>query len=79
MLFNIGEQIRKERKHRRISQEKVAKELGMSRSTVSQIEAGVIREIGVRKLIRIMEYLGLEMRVRQAGAPPTLEELRGEK
>jgi hypothetical protein len=37
-----------------------------------------VPEIGVRKLIRILEYLGLELRVRPAGNPPTLEELREE-
>ena len=79
MLFEIGEEIRKERKHRKIPQEKIAKELGMSRTTISQIESGTVQEIGVRKLIRILEYLDLELRVRPAGAPPTLEELRGDK
>jgi transcriptional regulator with XRE-family HTH domain len=77
MLFKIGEQIKKERKQRRVSQEKMAHELGMSRSTISQIEAGIIQEIGVRKLIRIFDYLGLEIQVRPAGAPPTLDELQG--
>lgn len=48
----------------------------MSRTTIGQIESGTVREIGVRKLIRILEYLGLELRVRQLGTPPTLEELR---
>jgi transcriptional regulator with XRE-family HTH domain len=79
MLFEIGEEIRKERKRRKISQEKMAKYLEMSRATISQIESGTVREIGVRKLIRILEYLNLELRVRLAGAPPTLDELRGEK
>lgn len=76
MLIAIGIEIRKERKRRKISQEKVADALGMSRSTISQIESGTIQEIGARKLIRILEYLGLELRVRPAGMPPTLDELR---
>jgi transcriptional regulator with XRE-family HTH domain len=79
MLFEIGEEIRKERKRRKISQEKMAKDLEMSRATISQIESGTVQEIGVRKLIRILEYLNLELRVRPAGAPPTLDELRGDK
>ena len=53
-------------------------DVGMGRSTISQIETGIVQEIGVRKLIRILEYLGLEIHVRQAGAPPTLDELRGD-
>jgi len=79
MLFEIGEEIRKERKRRKISQEKMAKDLEMSRATISQIESGTVQEIGIRKMIRILEYVGLEIRMRPAGAPPTLDELRGEK
>lgn len=77
MLFKIGQQIKKERKLRRVSQEKMAHELGMSRSTISQIEAGIIQDIGVRKLIRMLDYLGLEIQLRPSGAPPTLDELQG--
>ncbi len=76
MLCEIGDIIRAERKRQRITQGKLATDLGMSRATISQIESGTVPDIGVRKLIRILEYLGLELRVRQAGSPPTLEELR---
>ncbi len=79
MLFEIGENIRKERKLRKLSQEKLASALGMSRATISQIESGSVQEIGVRKLMRILDYLDLELRVRPAGAPPTLDELREQK
>jgi transcriptional regulator with XRE-family HTH domain len=34
--------------------------LGMSRTTIGQIENGIIRKVGIRKLIRILGYLGLE-------------------
>jgi transcriptional regulator with XRE-family HTH domain len=79
MLFKIGEEIRNERKKRRLSQEDLSRETGVSRATISQIETGVVLEVGLRKVIRILDYLGLELRVRPAGAPPTLEELRGDK
>ena len=51
----------------------------MSRTTIGQIENGSIQEIGVRKLIRVLEFLGLELSVRPAGKPPTLEEIRKEE
>jgi len=76
MLFKIGKYIRRERKQRKISQSALAELLGMSRSTISQIENGTVQDIGVRKLIRILEFLDLELRVRPAGVPPTLDELR---
>ena len=79
MLLNIGQQIRNNRKKRKISQAELAKALGMSRTTIGQIENGTVQEIGVRKLIRILEFLGLALCARQAGQPPTLEELREEE
>jgi len=79
MLFDIGQQIRAERKRRKLSQADLARLLRMSRTTISQIENGTVQEIGVRKLIRILDVLGLELRVRSAGAPPTLDELRQEE
>lgn len=79
MLFDIGKQIRQVRKSRKISQAEIAKALGMSRTTIGQIENGSVQEIGVRKLIRLLEFLGLELRVRPAGQPPTLEDLREEE
>ena len=76
MLFEIGESIRKARKQRNITQAALARALGMSRTTIGQIENGTVQEIGVRKLIRVLAFLELELRVRPAGRPPTLEELR---
>jgi transcriptional regulator with XRE-family HTH domain len=78
MLFNIGKRIRHERKLRKVSQSEMAKALGMSRTTIGQIENGTVQDIGVRKLIRILDFLELELRVRSAGRPPTLEEIREE-
>jgi len=75
MLLEIGKQIRQARNSRKISQSELGKVLGMSRTTIGQIENGIVQDIGVRKLIRLLEFLGMELRVRPAGKPPTLEEL----
>ena len=76
MLFEIGRHIRNERKRRKMSQATLANMLGMSRTTIGQIENGNIQDIGIRKLLRILEVLDLEIRIRKAGMPPTLDELR---
>jgi transcriptional regulator with XRE-family HTH domain len=78
MLFEIGQQIRLARKSRKLSQAGLAAALGMSRTTIGQIEKGSVQDIGIRKVIRILELLGLELRVRPLGKPPTLEELQEE-
>lgn len=75
-MFEIGAQIRVARKSRRLTQARLAESLGMSRTTIGQVENGTVREIGVRKLLRILEFLELELSVRGAGRPPTLDELR---
>ena len=79
MFMDIGSHIRTARKKRKLSQTVVARALGMSRTTIGQIENGTVSDIGVRKLIRLLEYLELEIVVRPGGAPPTLEELREEE
>lgn len=79
MLFEIGNEIRAERKRRKITQDQLARTFGMSRSTISQIEKGIVQDIGIRKVIRILEYLDLELRVRPRGVPPTLEDLQQER
>jgi transcriptional regulator with XRE-family HTH domain len=79
MIFEIGQQIKLARKQRKMSQANLAMLLGVSRTTIGQIENGTIQEIGVRKLIRILEMFELELRVRPTGRPPTLDELREEE
>ena len=79
MLSKIGKQIRVARKSRKFTQADLASTLGMSRTTIGQIEKGTVQEIGIRKVIRILEFLRLELAVRPLGKPPTLEELQEEE
>ncbi len=78
-LKRIGSRIRGARKELGLTQAALAAEVGISRTTLSLLEGGVIQELGIRKVIRILDRLGLELTTRPAGAPPTLEEIRGER
>jgi transcriptional regulator with XRE-family HTH domain len=78
VLFTIGRSIREARKRQNVTQSEAAKVAGIGRSSLSQIENGAIPEIGIRKVIRVLDFLGLELTTRPRGAPPTLEELREE-
>ncbi|MDP2646095.1 MAG: helix-turn-helix transcriptional regulator [Desulfobacterales bacterium] len=78
MLFLLGNAIREARRQQKLTQSALAKATGIGRSTLSQIENGSVSEIGIRKIIRLLDYLGLELITRPRGAPPTLEELRQE-
>jgi transcriptional regulator with XRE-family HTH domain len=78
-LKRIGIQVRGARKVQGITQAALAAETGVSRTTLSLLESGIIQELGIRKVIRILDRLGLELTTRPAGAPPTLEEIREER
>jgi transcriptional regulator with XRE-family HTH domain len=78
MLFLLGNAIREARRRQKLTQSALANATGIGRSTLSQIENGVVIDIGIRKIIRVLDYLGLELTTRPQGAPPTLEELRQE-
>jgi len=78
-LKRIGIQVREARKGQGITQAALAAGTGVSRTTLSLLESGIIQELGIRKVIRILDRLGLELTTRPAGAPPTLEEIREER
>lgn len=64
-----GAVVRNARKQAKLSQAEVAKQLGMSRTTVSQIEAGTIPELGIRKYVALCELLGLAFVIGPRTAP----------
>ncbi len=74
-LDEIGQQICKARKTKKISQENLANQLGMSRATISGIEKGTIPEVGIRKIMSICNALGLEILVQEKKKRPTLQQL----
>jgi transcriptional regulator with XRE-family HTH domain len=75
-MDEIGVVIREGRKQRKLSQEQLGQLLGMSRATISGIETGKIREVGIRKVMALCATLGLELSVGLRRAYPTLQELR---
>jgi len=78
-LKKIGNQVREARRAQGLTQAALAAELGISRTTLSLLESGLVQDLGIRKVIRILDRLGLELTTRPEGAPPTLEEIREER
>lgn len=54
-----GQLIRQARGQMGLTQAALAARLGMSRATISKLETGTIEELGVRKLSRLCDLLGL--------------------
>lgn len=78
-LSEIGAALAQARKRRGQSQSELAAALRMSRATLSGIENGTIREIGVRKLIALCAALGYGMTLVAKSKRPTLQDLRNEQ
>lgn len=82
-IMEIGQAIQSARKQSKRSQIDVAAELGMSQATISQIENGTATEISLRRIMRVMDSVGIEFVVRPSRMGYTLEDaqddLRNEK
>lgn len=78
-LDEMGQLICKARKSRKLSQEELAAQLGMSRATISGIENGTVPEIGIRKILSICAMLGLELLAQEKTRRPTLQQLMKEQ
>ena len=75
-LHELGNQIAEARQEKLLIQGKLAELAGLSRATVDALENARKGDIGVSRLIRILDVLGLELVVRPATQQrPTLEEL----
>lgn len=77
-LPEIGALFRAARREQRRTQADLARELGMSRATLSALEGGRCPEIGVRKLTALLEAVGLDLFAAPRRARPTLDDLREE-
>jgi transcriptional regulator with XRE-family HTH domain len=78
-LAEIGRFLKDARKRARLSQEQLARPLGMSRATISALESGRCEEIGFAKLAALLDMLGLEIRVSPRKGRPTIDDLRAER
>ncbi|WP_213941848.1 helix-turn-helix transcriptional regulator [Pseudomonas sp. dw_612] len=76
-MESLGELIRTLRKERKLSQQALAQQYGMSRATISGIENNTLSEIGIRKVEAILNGFGYELTaVPRQSKRPTLDTLK---
>ena len=73
---DFGKNIALMRKEQKISQLQMAKDLHISRATISALENANMGDIGIRKILQIVDYLGYELTFKEKSAFPTFEELK---
>jgi transcriptional regulator with XRE-family HTH domain len=78
-LDELGARAKARRKERGLTQSQVAAGARVSRVQVDRFENRRVSEMGYRSLMRILNTLGLDLRLGELNANrPTLEDLRGE-
>jgi len=77
-LKELGQEIQKLRKEKKLSQTELCEDLNISRATLSSLENGKGIDIGIRKVIWILDYLGYQISLKEKSKFPTLEDLRDE-
>jgi transcriptional regulator with XRE-family HTH domain len=71
----LGQAISKIRKDKKISQQQLSNDLQISRATISSFENGGSVDIGLRKVLQIVDYLGFKIELKEKSNFPIFEEL----
>lgn len=69
-IQELGDMIRKARRAKSLTQAALAKRVKLSRTTVNQLENGVVPDLGIRKAQTVLAELGLDLFVRPAPRRP---------
>lgn len=68
-LQELGAEIRKARLAQGLTQAELAAGAGLSRETLNLLENGLVRELGARKVLNVLNRLGLEIAVQHDARP----------
>ncbi|MBZ5579655.1 MAG: helix-turn-helix domain-containing protein [Acidobacteriia bacterium] len=78
-LVSLGSRIAERRKALKLSQAELTRKAGLSRATLDALENGRAGELGLLKVTRLLNALGLELALQTASSQrPTLDELMQE-
>jgi transcriptional regulator with XRE-family HTH domain len=65
----LGSEIRRARVAQGLTQAQLAADAGLSRQTLNLLENGLVRELGIRKVLALLDKLGIELTVEQGKRP----------
>ncbi len=73
-FYELGKELATLRKSKNISQQAISKNLNISRATISNFESGTSSDIGLKKVLQIIDYLGYEINLKEKSPFPVFEE-----
>jgi len=68
-IQELGSEIRRARKARGLTQAQLAHATGLSRETLNLLESGLVRDLGIRKVLAVIDHLGLSVTLQQGVRP----------
>ena len=74
-FYELGKELATLRKSKNISQQAISKNLNISRATISNFESGTSADIGLKKVLQIIDYLGYEINLKEKSPFPVFEEV----
>ncbi|MET3139692.1 transcriptional regulator with XRE-family HTH domain [Undibacterium sp. GrIS 1.2] len=77
-LFDLGQVLKEARLLHRLTQSELASRTGVSLSSISGLERGILLEIGTVKLLQLFAAVGLELHTRVQGQRRTLDDIKAE-
>jgi transcriptional regulator with XRE-family HTH domain len=72
----LGQFLKNSRQAKGITQQRMAQDLAISRSTINAFEQGRAGDVGLRKVLKMFDYLGLMLQPMPQSPFPTFEQLR---
>ena len=74
-FYELGKELTILRKSKNISQETISKDLNISRATISNFESSKSVDIGLKKVLQIIDYLGYEINLKEKSLFPVFEDV----
>lgn len=74
-FYELGKELATLRKSKNISQQAISKDLNISRATISNFESGTSSDIGLKKVLQIIDYLGYEINLKEKSSFPVFEDV----
>ena len=72
----LGQFLKHRRQAQGITQQRMAQDLDISRSTINAFEQGRAGDVGLRKVLKMLDYLGFELEPMPQSPFPSFEQLR---
>ncbi len=77
-IEHLGETIKRLRKNKGWSQQKLAELSGLDRTTIGSLERNTYSDLGIRKVNKLLSILGKRLCIQNKGLP-TLDDLNQQK